>query len=159
MAIQPTTKAIGQAIVSYLSQMNYSGTTISVYQLVQLEEIKDVLALLSQNGVCAEVYGDTGNSSPKAFGGGMWKEVRWRILSMCSLDTPTLAQQIYDVGDTFETLLGSHIQLGGNIDGVFFSQFVEGSGKHMRIERNAQFIRAYQVELLTRQQYQVTLTP
>lgn len=159
MATQPSSKAIGQTIVSYLQNLNYPNTSMPVYQLVQLEQIKDVIATISQGGVCAEVYGSTGSSDHKAFGGTMWKEQNWHILSLCSLDTPQLAQQMYDVSDTFEPLLGTHFELGGTIDGLFYSAFVAGSGKHMRIERNGQDVRAYQIELLTRQQYQVALTP
>lgn len=159
MATQPSSKATGQAIVTFLQNLNYPSTSTPVYQMVQLEAIKDVLAITSGGGVCAEVYGYVGSSDHKAFGGVMWKEQTWHVLSLCSLDTPLLAQQIYDVSDTVEALIGSRFELGGSIDGLFQASFVANSGRHTRIQRNGQYVRAYLVEVLTRQQYQVTLNP
>ena len=159
MATQASSKATGQAIVTYLQGLINPNTSAALYNTVQLEAIKDVIALTATGGICAEVYGHTGSSDHKAFGGVMWKEQTWLILSMCSVDTPTLAQQIYDASDLFEALLGTRFQLGATIDGLFYSAFVAGSGKHMRLDRNGQYLRAYQVEVLTRQQYTVTLTP
>jgi hypothetical protein len=159
MATAPSSKATGQAIVTFLQGLTYPNTSIPIYQVVQLEQIKDVIAIVGGGGVCGEVYGYTGSSDHKAFGGTMWKEQSWHILSLCSLDSPTLAQTIYDVSDAFEALLGSRFELGATIDGLFYSAFVAGSGRHTRIQRNGQYVRAYLVEAITRQQYQVTLNP
>lgn len=157
MANAPDTLAIGNAIVGFLSALTYSGGAL-VYKLAQLEAIKDVIDLTSSGGVCAEVYGNLDDSQRRNFGGVIFDEQSWFVLSMCSLDTPTLAQQIYPVRDALVQPFQKHATLG-NAGNVFHSQIKPNSGKFFRVFRNGQWLRAHVMELLTKQQWQVPVPP
>lgn len=153
----PQTRAIGNAIVSYLSTLTYPDTT-QVYQLAQLEEIKDVINLVA-NGACVEVYGHTDDSDRRGFGGRVWDEQEWFILSMCSIDTAALSAKIYDVRDALVQPFQIHAVLGAQVQNLFHAQFKPHSGQFMRIMRNGQFLRAHLITLVTRQEWQVPIPP
>src|SRR6266851_8839097 len=111
IANAPNTKAIGNAIVSYLAALTKPDTT-PVYILAQLEVIYDVIGKVSTAGAVCEVYGNAGDSERRGFGGRMWDEQEWYILSMCSRETATLASYIYDVRDFLIVPFQVHAQLG-----------------------------------------------
>lgn len=150
----PNTPGVAAAIVGYLSNLQYPDTS-QVYQAVQLEQIKDVINLVSNGGACAEVYGDIDSSEHATFGGGIWDVQQWYILSMCSIDTPTLAQKIYAIRDALVVPYQSHFRLGDSVTGIIDAQFLPNSGKHSRIMRNGQYVRAYQIHLVTRLNWQL----
>lgn len=155
----PQTLAIGQDLVSYMAALTYPGTSTLVYQLAQLEAIKDVISLVANGGACCEVYGDTDTSERRGFGGRIWDIQTWFVLSLCSLDTAALAQQIYNIRDAAMVPLQTHATLGTSVSNLFHSQVKEGSGKFFRIQRNGQFLRAHLFILETRQEWQVTSPP
>lgn len=163
------TRATGNAIVSYLTGLTYSGGGL-VYTFAQLEEIKDVTDYIANSGACAEVYCDMDSNITSTFGGGKWDEQTWLILSITSLDTPQTAAQIYDVRDALVTAIANHTVLGGTVPGLFFAQWKApqsgkgsqssgSSGRFMRIERNGQEVQAHVMELLTRVSWTATLAP
>jgi hypothetical protein len=154
---QPNTLAIGDAIVSYLATLTYPDTTV-VYKLAQLEAIKDIVDLVANGGVCVEVYGNDDDSQHHAFGGKMRDAQSWFILSMCSLDTPQLARQIYSVRDALVQPFQAHATLG-NAGSVFHSQIKPNSGKFFRIFRNGKWYRSHIIELLTMQEWVVSTPP
>jgi hypothetical protein len=153
----PNTPAIGDAIVAYLAALTYPDTT-SVYKLAQLEAIKDVTDLVAGGGACVEVYGDSDSSTHHAFNGRIRDEQSWFILSMCSMDTPLLARQVYAVRDALVQPFQEHATLGNAGGTVFHSELKPNSGKFLRIMRNGQELRAHLIELFTKQEWQV-LTP
>ena len=166
----PATKATGNAIVSYLSSLTYSGGR-SVYTLTQLEQIKDIDDFIANGGACAEVYCNLDSNITSTFGGGKWDEQSWYILSMTSLDTPATAAAIYDVRDALVTAIDSHTTLGGTIPGLFYAQWKQSqpgkgsqasgssSGRFLRIPRNGQEVQAHIIELETKVSWTTTLVP
>lgn len=154
---QPNTKAIGNAIVTYLTGLTYSDGITKVYQLAQLEEIKDVTDQVA-NGACAEVYGNMDKSERRGFGGRIWDYQSWYILSMVSLDTPALAATIYDVRDALVQPLQAHAQLGSQVLNLFHSQ-IKDNGRFLKVMRNGQWLRAHLIELETRQEWTVPIPP
>ena len=161
------TRATGNAIVSYLTTLMYSGGG-SVYALAQLEQIKDVTDFIANGRACAEVYCNLDDNITAAFGGGKWDDQTWYILSMTSLDTPATAASIYDVRDALVTAIDSHTTLGGTIPGLFFAQWkstqpgkssTQSSGRFLRIERNGQEVQAHIMELHTIVSWTATLLP
>jgi hypothetical protein len=157
IATAPDSLAIANAIAGYLAVLTYPNTT-PVYKLAQVEAIKDVTDLVANGGACVEVYGNEDDSQHHNFGGMVWDEQSWFVLSMCSLDSPELAQQIYAVRDALVQPFQQHATLG-NAGNVFHAQIKPGSGKFMRIFRNGQELRAHVIELLTRQQWHVPTPP
>lgn len=154
MPNQPNTLATGQQIVSLLGSLTNPDTT-PLYKLVQLESIKDVTDLVAGGGVCCEVYGDQDTSDRRRFGGVIYDIQSWFILSICSMETPQLAQQIYTVRDLMVVPFQQHAQLAGTPLNVWFSGLKDNM-KFFRIQRNGQWLRAHLAELETRQQWNVS---
>jgi hypothetical protein len=148
------TLAIGQQIVSYMSALVYPGTSTVVYTLAQLEAIKDVIDLTASGGVCCEVYGDTDESERRGFGGRIWDTQEWFILSLCALDTPAHAQQIYPVRDALVYPFQQSATLGGGVSNLFQVQ-LKPSMKFFRVSRSGQWLRAHLAVLETKQEWQV----
>src|SRR5438105_2163309 len=94
----PNTKAIGNAIVGFLQALTYPDTT-AVYAYAQLEIIKDVVTRVTDGGVVVEVYAENDITERRGYGGRMRDIQKWAIVSMCSNETPALAQKIYDARD------------------------------------------------------------
>ena len=157
MATTPNTAAIGDAIVAYLAALTYPNTA-PVYNLVQLEAIKDVTTQVAGGYACAEVYGNDDSSIRHAFGGKMRDEQSWFILSMCSLDTPQQARQIYVIRDALVQPFATHATLG-NTGSVFHAELKPNSGKFLRIARNGQELRAHLIEVFTMQEWVVPTPP
>src|SRR6185312_2459063 len=111
----PNTLAIGNQIVSYLATLTYPNTSTLVYAQAQLEAIKNITPFMSNGQVCVEVYGNTDTSDRHGFGGRIWDIQDWFILSMCSEQTPELAQQIYNVRDALVVPFQTHSALGGSV--------------------------------------------
>lgn len=153
----PNTKSIGNQIVSFLSSLTYPDTT-TVYQLAQLEEIKDVTDQVA-NGACVEVYGNMDKSERRGFGGRIWDTQSWYILSMCSMDTAALAAKIYDVRDALVQPFQTHATLGTTVQNLFHAQFKDGSGRFLKVMRNGQWLRAHLIELETKQEWIVPTPP
>jgi hypothetical protein len=153
----PQTKAIGESIVSYLSNLTYPDAS-RVYAVAQLESIKDVINAVSGGGACVEVYGDTDKSERRGFGGRMWDYQQWYILSMCSLDTASSAAKIYDIRDAIVQPFQVHAQLGNIVSNLFHSQ-LQDNMRFLRIQRNGQFLRAHLAILETRQEWTVPIPP
>ena len=154
-ATAPNTLAIGNAIVSFLSTLTYADGVTLVYKLAQLEAIKEVSDLVANGGVCVEVYGDTDKSERRGFGGRVWDPQSWLILSLCSLDTPDLAKEIYNVRDALVQPFQQHAQLSNIVSNLFHSQLNENM-KFMRVLRNGQWLRGHLCTLETRQEWQVS---
>lgn len=152
---QPDTKAIGTAIVTYLTSLSYGSGTV---QLAQLEEIKDVTDLVA-NGACIEVYGNVDGSERRGFGGRIWDSQTWFILSLVSLDTPAQAATIYDVRDAIVQAFQPHATLGAQVLNLFHAQFKDGSGRFIKVFRNGQWLRGHLIELETRAEWTVPIPP
>jgi len=157
-AAAPATKAVGNAIVAYLKALTYANGS-KVYAMAQLDQLKDIIGLISNGGVCVEVYGNMDSSAVKSFGGGIWDEQTWYILSMCSLDDTVLATEIYDARDALVQPFGVHYELGNTISGLFWSRLKPDSGRFLRILRNGQEVMAHVIELETKLTWQATLAP
>ncbi len=152
---QPDTKAIGNAIVTYLTGLAYGSGTV---QLAQLEEIKDVTDLVA-NGACIEVYGNKDGSERRGFGGRIWDSQTWFLLSLVSLDKPAQAATIYDVRDAIVQAFQPHATLGDQVLNVFHAQLVENSMRFLKVFRNSQWLRGHLAELETRQEWTVPIPP
>lgn len=148
----PDSLAIGNQIVNYLSNLTYPGTSTLVYDLAQLESIKDITDLIANGGVCVEVYGNTDTSERRGFGGRIWDTQSFYILSMCSMDTPTLAQQIYNVRDALVIPFQTHATLGTQVFNLFQSA-LKPNMKFLRIMRDGQFLRSHLAELEVKQEW------
>jgi hypothetical protein len=158
-AAAPATRATGNAIVSYLAGLTYTGGA-RVYAFSQLEQILDISDYIANGGACAEVYCNSDASLTMTFGGGKWDVQTWYILSMTSLQTPETAASVYDVRDALVGSLSSQTTLGGTIPGLFFAQWkAPESGRFLRIERNGQEVQAHAIEMLTRLAWNATLVP
>lgn len=151
-ATSADTLAIGTQIVSFLTTLTYPGTSTMVYTLAQLEAIKDVLDLTTSGGICVEVYGDTSNSERRGFGGRVWDTQTWYILSLCSLDTPAYAQQVYGVHDALTYIFQQHATLGTAVGNLFHSQ-LDPNIKFGRIFRNGTWLRSHLAMLTTKQEW------
>ena len=155
----PNTKAIGNAIVGFLASLAYpSGLPVYVPNGTQLEEFKDLTALLSSGGACAEVYGDRDTSERRGFGGRIWDTQHWYLLSICPLDTPTLSSQIYDVRDALVQPFQQHAQLNTVVSNLFHAQLMD-TMRFLRVLRNGVYYRAHLAELETRQEWTVPIPP
>ena len=150
----PNTLAVGQQIVVMIDALRNPDTT-RVYSLVQLEAIKDLTDLIATGGVCCEVYGDVDTSDRKRYGGVIHDEQGWAILSICSLDTPVLAQQIYNARDALVVPFQTHAQLAGTPNNVFLDE-LDPNMQFTRIFRNGVWWRAHVAKITTKQQWQVT---
>jgi hypothetical protein len=148
------TGAIGDQIVTFLASLTYPGTSTVVYDLAQLEAIKDVTDLVANGGICCEVYGDQDTSERRGFGGRIWDEQSWFILSLCSLDTPALARKIYDVRDAMVYPFQQHATLGTAVFNLFHAQ-LQPNMKFFRVLRNGVWLRAHLAQLTTKQEWQV----
>ena len=144
------TLLIGQQIASYMSALVYPGTSTVVYTLA----IKDVIDLTASGGVCCEVYGDTDDSERRGFGGRIWDTTSWFILSLCALDTPIHAQQIYPVRDAVVYPFQQHATLGGSVSNLF-QVMLKPNMKFFRVQRSGQWLRAHLAILETKQEWQV----
>lgn len=153
----PNTRAIGNAIVGFLTALQYPSTA-SVYTLAQLEEIKDITPFVQGTNACVEVYCNNDTSQRRGFGGRMWDEQTWFILSICSLDTAAQAAQIYDIRDQLVQPFQAHAQLNNVVSNLFHSQ-LQDKMRFLRIMRNGVFYRAHLAELMTRQEWTVPIPP
>jgi hypothetical protein len=151
----PDTNAIPDAIVAYLSALTYPNTSAQVYTLAQVEAIKNITNYVANGGVCVEVYGDADTSERRGFGGRIWDTQSWFLLSICSLDNPTYARQIYQVRDALVYPFQQHAQLGNQVSNLFQSQ-LKPNMKFFRILRNKVWYRAHLAELETRQEWVVS---
>ena len=152
----PNTKAIGNQIVSFLTALQYPDTT-PVYQLAQLEAIKDITDQVA-NGACVEVYGLLDDSDRRGFGGRIWDTQSWYILSMVSMDTAASAAKIYDVRDALVQPFQAHATLGTAVFNLFQSE-LKPNGRFLRVFRNGQWLRCHLAELETRQEWVVPIPP
>ena len=153
----PNTRAIGNQIVSYLAALTYPSTA-PVYALAQLEEIKDVIGIVSAGNACVEVVCGPDSSRGATFGGGIWDEQTWLICSMVGVNTAAQAAAIYDVRDALVAPFGTHYQLGNVISGLFWSRLKPNSGQFLRFDRGID-VQAHIIELETRLAWGVTLSP
>ncbi len=154
MPTQPNTLAVAQQIVTLLSALTNPDTT-PLYKIVQLEAIKDIVDLTTGGGVCCEVYGDQDTSDRRRFGGIIYDIQTWFILSICALDTPAHAQQIYNVRDQLVQPFQQHAQLGATPANVWFSE-LQPNMKFFRIQRSGQWFRAHLAILETKSQWNVS---
>lgn len=154
-AAAPDTLAVGNAIVTFLSTLTLSDGVTPTYKLAQLEAIKEVSDLIANGGVCVEVYGDTDTSERRGFGGRIWDPQSWFILSLCSEDSPALAQQIYNVRDSLVQPFQQHAQLNNLVSNMFKSS-LKPQMKFFRVLRNGQWLRAHLAELETYQEWVVS---
>ncbi len=150
----PNTLDIGETIVSYLSALTLPGTSNLTYTLAQLEAIKDVIDLTSNGGICCEVYGDLDTSDRRGFGGRIWDTQSWFVLSLCSLDTPALAKQIYLARDALVYPFQQHATLGDQVTNLFQAQ-LQPNMKFFRVQRNGTWLRAHLCQLETKQEWVV----
>lgn len=155
LATAPNTRAIGNAIVTYLAALVIPNTSTPVYKVAQLEAIFDVIGQVSDGGAVVEVYGDLDDSERRGFGGRVWDEQDWFILSLCSRETAALAAYIYDVRDYLVQPFQVHAQLGNVVSNLFHSQLKSKSGRFYPILRNGQKLKAHVIILTTRQEWGV----
>lgn len=153
----PNTHAIGTQIVSFLTALAYQDTSL-VYTLAQLEGIKDITDYVANGGACVEVYGDVDTTERRGYGGRMWDTQTWYILSMCNLDTPTLASKIYDVRDALVQPFQLHATLGTSVFNLFYSE-LQPNMKFGRIQRNGVWYRSHLAQLLTKQEWTLPIPP
>jgi len=159
IATAPNTKAIGNAIVSYLAALVIPNTSTPVYKVAQLEVIFDVIGQVSDGGAVVEVYGNADDSERRGFGGRVWDEQEWYILSLCSRETGGLASYIYDVRDYLVQPFQVHAQLGNIVSNLFHAQLKAKSGRFMTATRDGQILRAHLITLVTRQEWAVPIPP
>lgn len=152
---QPNTLAIANQIVSVLAALKQQDGITPVYTLVQLEAIKDVVNYVASGGVCCEVYGEADTSDRRRFGGVIYDVQAFSILSLCSLDSPTLAEQIYTARDSMVVPFQQHSQLGGTPDNVWLSE-LDPTMKFGRIFRNGTWLRSHLATLTVKSQWQIT---
>src|SRR5947207_15761181 len=99
MPSAPNTPAISDALVAYGQALTFSGGGL-VYTRVQAGEIKDLIDLVTGGGACLEIYANLDDSQRHAFGGRIWDEQTWFLLSIVSLDNAATAERlIYQVRD------------------------------------------------------------
>jgi len=156
--LAPNTLAVGDALVAYLAALRYPDTTL-VYKVAQMELIMDVVGQISDGGVVVEVYGNADDSERRGFGGRIWDEQDWYVLSMCSLETPTLARQIYKARDQLVIPLQTHALLGGGVSNLFHAEFKPKSGRFWQVVRNGQNVKAHLITVTTRQEWTVVTPP
>jgi hypothetical protein len=152
----PNTLATAQALVAYMQALTINNNP--VYTLVSLGEIKDVVDNIANGGACLEIYATSDDSQHKAFGGVIWDEQSWDLLSIVSLTNAQAAEElIYACRDALVVPVMSHFTLNqtGNI---FFSRLKPNSGKFFYVERNGQWLRAHVIEVVTTSQWQATLS-
>lgn len=150
----PNTLLIGEQIVSYLAALTYPNTS-KVYTIAQLEALKDITDFVANGGVCCEVYGDGDGSERRGFGGRIWDVQIWYILSMCSMDTPAYAQNIYNARDALVLPFQQHATLGTSVFNLFHSA-LQPTMRFGRIQRNGVWYRMHLAQLETRQEWQVS---
>lgn len=157
MPSSPNTLAVAQALVSFAEALTIGGSP--AYTKVSLGEIKDVIDPTANGGACLEIYGNSDDSQHTAFGGGIWDEQSFDLLSLCSLDNAQSAEElIYACRDALVVPIQQHYALG-NAGNVFFSRIKQGSGKFTYVDRNGQWLRAHLIEVYVLSQWQATITP
>lgn len=158
VTLAPNTTAVGNALVSYLNSLLYPDTT-QVYKVSQLEIIFDVVGQISDGGVVAEVYGSADDSERRGFGGRIWDEQEWIILSLCSLETAALAKQIYKARDALVVPIQTHATLGTAVTNLFHASIKPKSGRFGQVIRNGQTVKMHMITIITRQEWQVVTPP
>lgn len=148
----PNTLLIGQQIVSYLAALTYPSTSTIVYTLANLEAIKDITDYVANGGICVEVYADGDGSDRRGFGGRIWDPQMWIILSICSLDSPTLAETIYNARDALVVPFQTHATLGTSVFNLFYSE-LQPNMKFGRLLRNGKWYRVHEAHLMTKQEW------
>ena len=88
----PNTLAAANALVAFAQALTINSSP--VYASVSLGEIKDVIDLVANGGACLEVYGNADDSQHTTFGGGIWDEQSWDLLSLVSLDDAQSAEEL-----------------------------------------------------------------
>jgi len=157
MANAPNTLAVAQALVAFAEALTNGSSP--VYAKVALGEIKDVIDLVANGGACLEIYANADDSQHTAFGGGIWDEQSFDLLSLVSLDDAQAAEElIYACRDALIVPIQQHYELG-NAGNVFFSRIRPGSGKFFYIDRNGQWLRAHLIEVFVTSQWQATIAP
>lgn len=152
----PNTLAVAQAIVTFASALTINAQP--VYTKVQLGEIKDVIDLVANGGACLEIYGNADDSQHTAFGGGIWDEQSFDLLSLCSLDDAQAAEElIYACRDALIVPIQQHYALG-NAGNAFFSRLRPG-GKFLYVDRNGQWLRGHLIEVFVQSQWNTTVSP
>lgn len=156
--LAPNTLAVGDALVAYLAALRYPDTTL-VYKVAQMELIMDVVSQISDGGVVVEVYGNADDSERRGYGGRIRDEQDWYVLSMCSLETPTLARQIYKARDALVQPLQQHALLGGSVYNLFHAEIKPKSGRFWQVVRNGQNVKAHLITITTKQEWVVPIPP
>jgi hypothetical protein len=154
----PNTTAVGQAIVGFAAALTYSGGA-AVYKTTQLGEIKDIIDQTANGAACFEVYANHDDSQHKAFGGKIFDEQTWFLLSLVSLDNAQSAETlIYQVRDALVVPFQTHATLN-NAGSVYHSQILPHSSHFLKVLRNGQWFRGHVLELMTRQEWFVPTPP
>lgn len=149
----PNTTAIADAIVAFGQALTYPNTSTLVYKAVAKGELKDVIDLVAGGAVCLEVYANLDDSQRHAFGGKIWDEQSWFLLSMVSLDNAQTAETlIHQVRDALVVPFQQHATLG-DAGSVFHAQIKPNTGKFFKIFRNAQWLRSHVLEIMTKQEW------
>lgn len=125
-----------------------------MYSFSQLEQINDVVGKVSDGSVVVEVYGDTDTSERKGFGGRIWDTQHWYICSLCSLETPGGAQQIYKVRDALVQPFQQHAQMTNIVSNLFHAE-LQAAMRFIRVPRDGQVLRAHLAVLETRAEWVV----
>jgi len=154
----PNTTAVAQAIVGYAQALTYP-SGILVYSVVSLGEQKDVTTNVAGGNASLEVYANRDDSQRHAFGGKIWDEQTWFVLSLVGMDNAQSAELlIYAVRDALVQPFQTHATLG-NAGSVFHAQLKGGTGRFLKVLRNGQWLRAHLVEVMTRQEWFVPTPP
>jgi len=153
----PNTLAIGNAIVAYMAALTYPSTAL-VYTAVQLGAFKDVASLAASGNACLEVHALNDDSQRKNFGGRIWDEQSWLLISLVDMTNANAAEQlIYNVRDQLVQPFQVHATLGG-AGSVFHAQIKPNSGRFLFAKRDKVY-RAHVIEILTKQEWQVPIPP
>jgi len=106
-----------------------------------------------------EVYANKDDSQRHAFGGKIWDEQTWFLLSLVGLDNAQAAETlIYAVRDALVQPFQTHATLG-NAGSVFHAQLKPGTGRFLKVLRNGQWLRAHLVEVMSRSEWFVITPP
>jgi len=155
---QPSTIAVAQAIAGFAQSLVYP-SGILVYSIVSLGEQKDITTNVAGGNACLEVYANKDDSQRHAFGGKIWDEQTWFLLSLVGLDNAQAAETlIYAVRDALVQPFQTHATLG-NAGSVFHAQLKPGTGRFLKVLRNGQWLRAHLVEVMSRSEWFVITPP
>lgn len=155
----PNTPAVAQAIVAFGQALTYSTSGLLVYTAVSSGETKDLTNAVAGSNACLEVYANLDDSQRHGFGGKIWDEQTWFLLSLVNLDNAEAAELlIYQVRDALVQPFQTHATLE-NAGSVFHAQIKSGSGRFLKALRNGQWLRGHLMEILVRQEWFVPTPP